>query len=87
LPIKGNPPPMSASQRQAALRFAHCMRSNGEPDFPDPTLSAPAGAAHVLVLRGMVFAFGGGLDPKSPAFRQAATRCGVRPPAGPPSRA
>ena len=28
---------MSASQRQQALKFAECMRANGEPDFPDPT--------------------------------------------------
>jgi hypothetical protein len=58
------------------------MRANGQPDFPDPTLGAPAGARLVLVLRGMVFAPGPGIDPKSPAFKQAATRCGVTPPSG-----
>jgi hypothetical protein len=71
---------MSASQRQAALRFAECMRANGVPNFPDPTETAPNGTARVLVLQGMVFALGSGIDPKSPAFRQAAPKCGVRLP-------
>lgn len=77
---------MSASQRQAALRFAECMRSHGQPDFPDPTLKAPSGATRVLVLQSMVFALGPGVDPKSPGFRQAARRCGVTPPSGPPDQ-
>jgi hypothetical protein len=84
LPNKGTPPRMSASQRRAALKFAECMRANGQPDFPDPTLTAPSGAARVLVMRGMVFALGAGVDPKSPGFRQAASRCGVTPPGGAP---
>lgn len=81
-PLKGHLPKMSASERRKALRFAECMRAHGEPDFPDPTLTTPKGATAVLVLRGMVFAFGPGaqLDPKSPAFKQAATACGVKPP-------
>jgi hypothetical protein len=59
------------------------MRANGVPEFPDPAETAPAGTTRVLVLEGMVFALGPGIDPKSPAFRQAATRCGVRLPGGP----
>jgi hypothetical protein len=31
----------SSQQQQAALRFAQCIRSNGVPDFPDPTPNAP----------------------------------------------
>ena len=81
-PFKGGPPTMSESERQAAFRFAACMRENGQSDFPDPTLTPPAGTTRVLALRGMVFALGPGIDPKSPAFRQAATRCGVTPPPG-----
>lgn len=81
-PKGGPPPPMTASQRRAALRFAECMRSHGQPNFPDPTLSAPSGASRVLMLRGMQFALGPGIDPKSPAFRQAASRCGVTLPGG-----
>ena len=84
LPNKGAPPTMSESQRKAAFTFAQCMRRNGEPDFPDPTLTTPAGVTRVLVLRGMVFAIGSGIDPKTPAFRQAASKCGVTPPQGPP---
>jgi hypothetical protein len=82
-PKFGGPVQMTASERAAALRFAECMRANGESDFPDPTETAASGATRVLVLRGMVFALGPGIDPKSPAFRQAATRCGVIPPGGP----
>lgn len=79
---KGPPPTTSASQRTAALRFARCMRANGQPGFPDPTLRAPAGESRALVLRGMVFPLGPGIDFKSPAFRQAASRCGVTTPGG-----
>jgi hypothetical protein len=31
----------SPQQQEAALRFAQCMRNNGVPDFPDPTLDSP----------------------------------------------
>src|SRR5690348_10412444 len=85
LPKLGFAPAMSASQRQQALSFAECMRSNGQPDFPDPTLTATSGASRVLVLRGMVFALGPGINPKSPGFKQAATKCGVTPPSGSPA--
>jgi hypothetical protein len=81
-PPSPGPPTMTETQRQAAFRFAKCMRASGQPDFPDPMLTAPADARLVLVLRGMVFAPGPGTDPKSPAFKQAATRCGVTPPDG-----
>jgi hypothetical protein len=69
---------MSESQRQAALTFAKCMRAHGQPDFPDPTLGAPGAATRVIVLRGMFFPLGPGIDPLSPAFRQAADACGLR---------
>lgn len=81
LPDKGQPPKMSASERRAALRFAQCMRAHGQQGFPDPTETAPRGATRVLALRGMVFALRPGIDPRSPAFQQAATACGVGPPA------
>lgn len=87
LPNKVSPGRMSASERRAALRFAECMRAHGEPSFPDPTLTAPSGARQVLVLQGMVFALGPGVDPKSPGFRQAASGCGVMPPGGAPVQA
>lgn len=79
-PTQRGPLTMSPNQRRRALGFAECMRKNGEPDFSDPTLSPPSGAASVLALRGMVFALGPGVDPKAPAFKAAATRCGIRLP-------
>lgn len=75
-PGGGGPPSMSESQRLAAIRFAKCMRTHGQPNFPDPTLTAPTGPP-VLALRGMVFALGPGINPRSQAFRQAAAKCGV----------
>jgi hypothetical protein len=78
LPNDGQPRAMSEAERQRAVAFAKCMRTHGEPDFPDPTLGAPSGSAPVLALRGMTFQFGPGLSPASPAFRQAASKCGVR---------
>jgi hypothetical protein len=87
LPDKGGPPRMSTSERLAALRFAQCMRTHGQPAFPDPTEKPPQGIARILVLRGMVFAPGPGMDPASPAFGQAASACGVRIPSQQPRAA
>jgi hypothetical protein len=77
-------PKMSAAQKRQALHFAQCMRSQGEPNFPDPGFSPPKGATAILALRGMFFAFGPGqqLEPKSPAFQRAIKACGLRPPPG-----
>jgi len=80
LPNKGAPPATSARDRAAALAFARCMRSHGVTGFPDPAFTSPRNAPRVLVLRGMVFAISQTIDPKSPAFRQAASACGVSPP-------
>lgn len=33
--------PRTASQQNAALKFAQCMRENGVPDFPDPVNGQP----------------------------------------------
>ncbi|HTU85136.1 MAG TPA: hypothetical protein VMF57_06145 [Solirubrobacteraceae bacterium] len=49
------------SQPQA-LRFANCMRSNGVPNFPDPT----AGGA---------FKLGPAINPQAPAFTAAMRDC------------
>lgn len=78
LPNDGQPRPMSEADRVRAVAFAKCMRTHGEPDFPDPLLSAPSGSEPVLSLRGMLFEFGPGLSPVSPAFQQAAADCGIR---------
>jgi hypothetical protein len=81
LPNKGVPPATSAKDRAAALAFARCMRSHGVHGFPDPAFTSPH-APRILVLRGMVFAISPTIDPKSPAFRQAASACGVPTPNG-----
>jgi hypothetical protein len=77
LPNDGQPRPMSEAERQKAVAFSKCMRTHGEPDFPDPTLGSPSGSSPVLALRGMTFQFGPGLNPRSPAFQQAAADCGI----------
>jgi len=63
----GPPPPVSASQKKAALANAECMRRHGVPNFPDPTFPAGGGVAINL---------GPGVNPQSPAFKQAAAACG-----------
>jgi hypothetical protein len=68
LPGGGTPPPLSASRRAAMLKFAQCMRANGLPSFPDPSFG-PGGRI------GLKVGPQGGLDPNSPAFRQAQAAC------------
>jgi hypothetical protein len=54
--------PVPASEAEAnLLKFAQCMRSHGEPDFPDPGSAAkpPPGA----------------IDPTSPQFQRATKAC------------
>jgi hypothetical protein len=83
MPTKGPPPHMTASELSRAFAFARCMRAHGVPSFPDPTQGTrPSGGGPVLVLQGMLFKVGPGMDPKSPAFRQSVQRCGVRLPSG-----
>lgn len=77
--LRGAPHAPTRAEVQAALTFARCMRTHGVPDFPDPVTSAPSGRGPFLVLRGMMFAVSSGIDPRSPAFRQAAPKCGLRP--------
>jgi len=84
LPARGQPGHMTAGQHRAALRLAQCMRAHGEPDFPDPSGADASSKGLRMVLGGMSFAAGPGLNPSSPAFRQAAARCGVKLPTGPP---
>ncbi|MBV9804234.1 MAG: hypothetical protein JO130_13625 [Solirubrobacterales bacterium] len=76
LPNGGNPPATPAVDRAAAVTLAKCMRTHGVSDFPDPAFTAPTSAPRVLVMRGMVFAIPSSVDPKAPAFQQAARACG-----------
>ncbi len=66
LPPAGGPPSsVRAQQLRQELTFARCMRSHGVPSFPDPSSSgAQAGPA-------------AGIDPRSPAFQNAARVCGA----------
>jgi hypothetical protein len=66
----GPPPKASASQKQAAVANAQCMRKHGVPNFPDPTF--PAGGQIAINI-------GPGVNPQSPAFQNAAKACGGRP--------
>ena len=86
LPNGGPSTHMSESELRRAFVFARCMRSHGQPNFPDPTQgAAPSNSEPVLVLQGMFFKLSPGLSPKSPAFQEAVSRCGIRPPARPAS--
>lgn len=80
LPKRAGPVATSASDRAAALAVSRCMRKHGVPQFPDPAFSPVQNAPRVLVLRGMAFAIPAPVNPKSPAFRQAARTCGIGPP-------
>jgi hypothetical protein len=81
----GGPGPVKPTKAQftAALAFAKCMRTHGLPRFPDPLASFPRGSGPFISLHGMLFEPGPGLDPQSPAFQQAASRCGVPLPKAP----
>jgi len=69
LPNGGHPPPLSASQRLAMLKFSQCMRAHGLSNFPDPTFGGGGGVRIGL-------AGASGLDPSSPAFQAAQRACG-----------
>jgi hypothetical protein len=61
-----------AQEQQAMLKFAHCMRSHGVPNFPDPK----AGGQLVLGNKS-------GVDPNTPQFRAAQKTCQKLVPGGP----
>jgi hypothetical protein len=62
----GPPPPLTASQKRQVLALAHCMRTHGVPNFPDPNF-AGGGIKSQLPT---------GVDPQSPAFQKAVAACG-----------
>jgi hypothetical protein len=74
----GRPTPaQQAHEQQQLLRFAHCMRSHGVPNFPDPT------ADGALNLGRMVGGRKVGVDPNTPQFRSAQHACQKLAPGGP----
>jgi len=64
-------PPNPALQK-AALAYSQCMRSHGEPNFPDPTVSGNSVQIKIMVSGGQQ---GSGIDPNSPQFQAAQTAC------------
>jgi len=58
------------------IKYAACMRANGVPKFPDPT--GGGGGIHIQV--------GSGVDPFSPSFKAAQTRCSKLLPGGGPGQ-
>jgi hypothetical protein len=75
--------------QSAAQEFAHCMRSHGVTNFPDPlsrggfpdpvTRSQVPPNTNVLVEGSLMFPLGSTIDPGSPAFHQADAACGGHP--------
>jgi hypothetical protein len=66
--------PLPAKARQAAFAHAQCMRQHGVPNFPDPIV-------HVSGTGVSVRSGGPGINPRSPAFRQAQRVCSPGAPA------
>jgi hypothetical protein len=62
--LRGGEPP-ETTDLATAVKFAECMRSNGVPDFPDPTGDGQTFHANP----------GSNLDPANPAFQAASTLC------------
>lgn len=70
-----NPPvPTPTNNRDAAVKFAGCMRANGVREFPDPDASGQ------LTIDGI--ANRSSLDTNSPAFKRAIGACKDLEPAG-----
>jgi hypothetical protein len=75
-PTSGHP---SAQAKAQMLAISQCMRRHGITDFPDPTVTAPSGAdgySAVLGRDGVFLAIPQTVDMRSPAFEQAANKCG-----------
>lgn len=68
LPGGSGPTPQLQEQMQEhALKFSACMRSHGEPSFPDPS---GGGSAHMRI-----GGPGSGIAPSSPLFKAASRAC------------
>jgi hypothetical protein len=69
-PQGGKPSPEMMKQAQErALKFSACMRSHGEPNFPEPAFTG-GGIKMTLKAGGA-----GGIDPSSPQFKAAQKAC------------
>jgi hypothetical protein len=77
----GGPAAPTAAELRAALAFTRCMRAHGLSHFPDPLTTYGPG---LTLGRGEYFPPTSSTEVQSPAFRQAAKRCGLQVPTGPP---
>jgi hypothetical protein len=55
--------------RANALKYGECMRANGVPNFPDPTVRGGSGGAVSVQMNGA------GINPQSPAVEAAQKKC------------
>jgi hypothetical protein len=62
-----------ASIKQGSVRTAVCMRANGVPDFPDPSITTGPGGHGLRISRGSGAV--ANLNPYSPAFKAAHAKC------------
>jgi len=62
-----------ASIRQGSVRTGVCMRANGVPDFPDPSITTGPGGHGLRISIGS--GAGANLNPSSPAFKAAQAKC------------
>jgi hypothetical protein len=68
MPGGGLPSPAQSAEFQAkALKFSECMRSHGEPNFPDPKVEG--GGVRLQI------GPSSGIDPRSPQFQAAQKAC------------
>lgn len=62
-----------ASISQGSIRAGVCMRANGVPDFPDPSITTGPGGHGLRISIGS--GAGANLNPSSPAFKAAQAKC------------
>ena len=67
LAAASEPPPLTGAQKEALIAKAHCIRTHGVPNFPDPFFG-PGG--HGVGLR-----LPAGFNPQAPAFLDASKVC------------
>ena len=70
----------NSSALPPGLAYSKCMRAHGVPNFPDPTTTMPSNPpaqGAVENINGAVFLIPSSIEVWSPAFKQAATACGL----------
>jgi hypothetical protein len=78
----GGTPAQQAANYAAELRYANCMRSHGEPNFPDPKAPGSGPNSQSQSGGGNTGSSGNGVDPSSPQFISANKACEHYLPAG-----